>query len=210
MKICPLPVRCIPDTGRSGCHSTRTNASAAISALRHARSMSRATARTASSQNAPCARTAPENGLITRVRQDLSYGSNLPTAIARNFCAKAQKMGYQKVYGQMDVAGLGVLFAFKDAPTLYGYEDNPQGAEMVVFWHKYLKPLSLDWHGRYCCCSTSSLCYSRAAQGVRRTTMNKTEMITMASTVRAHLNHWSLAISCILLTIAGFGFLLQA
>lgn len=54
----------------------------------------------------------------------------------------AQRAGYAKLYGQTDLAGLGTLFAFKDAPALYGYNENPLIPETVVFWHKVLKPLS--------------------------------------------------------------------
>lgn len=59
-----------------------------------------------------------------------------------NLIAMAQKAGYQKLYGQADLGGLGALYAFKDPPKLYGYEEKPQIPESVVFWHKVLKPLS--------------------------------------------------------------------
>ncbi len=45
----------------------------------------------------------------------------------------------------MDLGGLGTLFAFKDAPKLYGYADKPAINEFVIFWHKFLKPAS--WLG---------------------------------------------------------------
>ncbi|HAM52707.1 MAG TPA: 4Fe-4S ferredoxin [Nitrospiraceae bacterium] len=54
----------------------------------------------------------------------------------------AQKAGYEKLYGQTDLGGLGALYAFKDAPTLYGYNEKPGIPETVVFWHTVLKPLS--------------------------------------------------------------------
>jgi formate dehydrogenase iron-sulfur subunit len=54
----------------------------------------------------------------------------------------AQKAGYEKLYGQTDLGGLGALYAFKDAPTLYGYNEKPGIPETVVFWHNVLKPLS--------------------------------------------------------------------
>lgn len=56
--------------------------------------------------------------------------------------AKAQKAGYQKLYGETDLGGLGVIYAFKDAPTLYGMVERPEIPETVIFWHKVLKPLS--------------------------------------------------------------------
>ena len=54
----------------------------------------------------------------------------------------AQKVGYQKLYGQADLGGLGALYAFKDAPKIYGMNEKPQIPETVVFWHRVLKPLS--------------------------------------------------------------------
>jgi formate dehydrogenase iron-sulfur subunit len=54
----------------------------------------------------------------------------------------AQKAGYAKVYGQTDLGGLGALYAFKDAPKVYGMDEKPAIPETVVFWHKVLKPLS--------------------------------------------------------------------
>lgn len=56
--------------------------------------------------------------------------------------ASAKAKGYDKVYGQADLGGLGALYAFRDAPKVYGYEEKPQIPESVVFWHKVLKPLS--------------------------------------------------------------------
>jgi formate dehydrogenase iron-sulfur subunit len=54
--------------------------------------------------------------------------------------ARAQKAGYAKVYGQNDLGGLGTLFAFKDAPKIYGYADKPAINEMLIFWHNFIKP----------------------------------------------------------------------
>jgi formate dehydrogenase iron-sulfur subunit len=34
------------------------------------------------------------------------------------------------------------VYAFRDAPKLYGVNENPVIPETVVFWHKVLKPLS--------------------------------------------------------------------
>ena len=55
---------------------------------------------------------------------------------------EAKGAGYEKVYGEKDLDGLGALYAFKDAPKVYGYDDRPGIPETVVFWHKVLKPLS--------------------------------------------------------------------
>jgi formate dehydrogenase iron-sulfur subunit len=50
--------------------------------------------------------------------------------------------GYAKLYGEADLGGLGALYAFKDAPKLYGMKEGPAIAESVVFWHQVLKPLA--------------------------------------------------------------------
>lgn len=54
----------------------------------------------------------------------------------------AKKTGYAKVYGETDLNGLGVLYAFKDSPKIYGMQERPTIPETVVFWHKVLKPLA--------------------------------------------------------------------
>ena len=55
----------------------------------------------------------------------------------------AKKDGFSTVYGETDLAGLGSIYAFKDAPKLYGMKENPTIPSSVIFWHTYLKPLSL-------------------------------------------------------------------
>jgi formate dehydrogenase iron-sulfur subunit len=57
--------------------------------------------------------------------------------------ASAKKAGYAKVYGEMDLTGLGTIFAFKDAPKVYGMNENPAIPESVIFWHNVLKPLAV-------------------------------------------------------------------
>ena len=57
--------------------------------------------------------------------------------------ASAKQAGYSKVYGEADLTGLGTLYAFKDAPKIYGMEENPAIAESVIFWHNVLKPLAV-------------------------------------------------------------------
>lgn len=54
----------------------------------------------------------------------------------------AKKEGYGKVYGEADLEGLGALYAFRDAPKLYGMGESPAIPESVVFWNNILKPLS--------------------------------------------------------------------
>ena len=55
--------------------------------------------------------------------------------------AKAE--GFGTIYGEKDLGGLGSIYAFKDEPKLYGMKENPAIPSSVVFWHTYLKPLSL-------------------------------------------------------------------
>jgi formate dehydrogenase iron-sulfur subunit len=57
--------------------------------------------------------------------------------------ASAKKAGYGKVYGEMDLTGLGTIFAFRDAPKVYGMNENPAIPESVIFWHNVLKPLAV-------------------------------------------------------------------
>jgi len=53
--------------------------------------------------------------------------------------------GFSTIYGENDLGGLGAVYAFKEAPKLYGMKENPVIPSSVIFWHKYLKPLS--WIG---------------------------------------------------------------
>jgi len=55
----------------------------------------------------------------------------------------AKQAGYAKIYGEADLGGLGSIFAFKDAPKLYGMNENPVIPESVIFWHNVLKPLAV-------------------------------------------------------------------
>lgn len=56
--------------------------------------------------------------------------------------SKAKTAGYQKLYGEADLGGLGVLYAFQDPPKLYGMNERPAIPESVVFWNNVLKPLA--------------------------------------------------------------------
>lgn len=56
--------------------------------------------------------------------------------------AFARKAGYSKIYGEADLSGLGTLYAFRDAPKIYGMNEKPSIPETVVFWNNILKPLS--------------------------------------------------------------------
>jgi formate dehydrogenase iron-sulfur subunit len=55
----------------------------------------------------------------------------------------AKQAGYAKIYGEADLGGLGSLFAFKDAPKVYGMNENPAIPESVIFWNNVLKPLAV-------------------------------------------------------------------
>ena len=55
----------------------------------------------------------------------------------------AKKAGYAKIYGEADLGGLGSIFAFRDAPKVYGMNENPAIPESVIFWHNVLRPLAV-------------------------------------------------------------------
>jgi formate dehydrogenase iron-sulfur subunit len=75
-----------------------------------------------------CTKTCPTGALL--------YGER------NSLLSKARKAGYEKVYGEMDLSGLGAIYAFRDAPKLYGMNEKPAIPESVVFWHTVLKPLA--------------------------------------------------------------------
>jgi formate dehydrogenase iron-sulfur subunit len=58
---------------------------------------------------------------------------------------EAKAKGYNTIYGENDLHGLGSIYAFKEEPKLYGMQENPTIPSSVAFWHSYLKPLS--WIG---------------------------------------------------------------
>ena len=76
-----------------------------------------------------CAKTCPTGSIKFGDRNDL--------------IASAKKAGYTKVYGEADLGGLGALYAFKDAPRVYGMNENPAIPESILFWNKVLKPLAV-------------------------------------------------------------------
>ncbi len=55
----------------------------------------------------------------------------------------AKASGFEAVYGEKDLGGLGVLYAFKEFPSFYGLPDSPGLPASVAFWKSILKPLAL-------------------------------------------------------------------
>jgi len=75
-----------------------------------------------------CAKTCPTEAIKFGPREEL--------------IATAKKRGYSKVYGQTDLGGLGSVYAFREAPQVYGYSENPEIPMSVALWHNFLKPFS--------------------------------------------------------------------
>ncbi|MFZ5764881.1 MAG: 4Fe-4S dicluster domain-containing protein [Thermodesulfobacteriota bacterium] len=55
----------------------------------------------------------------------------------------ARSEGFETIYGESDLGGLGAIYAFKDEPKLYGMQENPAVPASVVFWHTVLKPFAV-------------------------------------------------------------------
>ena len=85
--------------------------------------------RIAEGMSPACTKTCPTGALKFGNRDELIAG--------------AKQAGYGKVYGESDLGGLGTIYAFKDAPKLYGMNESPAIPESVIFWHNVLKPLAL-------------------------------------------------------------------
>ena len=85
--------------------------------------------RIAEGMSPACTKTCPTGALKFGNRDELIAG--------------AKKAGYGKVYGEEDLGGLGTIYAFKDAPKIYGMNESPAIPESVIFWHNVLKPLAL-------------------------------------------------------------------
>jgi len=76
-----------------------------------------------------CVKTCPTGALLYGDREEL--------------ISTAKKEGFNTIYGEQDLDGLGSIYAFKETPKLYGMKENPAIPSSVVFWHTYLKPLSV-------------------------------------------------------------------
>lgn len=87
------------------------------------------TDRTSAGMEPACVKTCPTGALKYGNRDEL--------------ISNAKKNGFKTIYGENDLSGLGTVYAFKEEPKLYGLKENPAIPSSVVFWHTYLKPLSL-------------------------------------------------------------------
>jgi formate dehydrogenase iron-sulfur subunit len=76
-----------------------------------------------------CAKTCPTGAIAYGDRADL--------------IARAGSAGYKTLYGRADLAGLGVMYAFREKPEFYGFPSTPGIPGSVSFWRSVLKPLAL-------------------------------------------------------------------
>lgn len=82
-----------------------------------------------------------ENGLIPACAKicptgAISYGNR------DDLIAQAGSAGCKTLYGQADLAGLGVLYAFREKPEYYGFPSSPTIPGSVSLWRSLLKPLA--------------------------------------------------------------------
>ncbi len=76
-----------------------------------------------------CAKTCPTGAISYGDREDL--------------ITEAKASGYKTVYGESDLGGLGVLYAFREAPTFYGMPEKPSFSPTIALWKGILKPLTM-------------------------------------------------------------------
>lgn len=57
--------------------------------------------------------------------------------------SKATAAGFTSLYGEADLGGLGVLYAFRAAPAVYGLPESPGLSPTITLWKSILKPLAL-------------------------------------------------------------------
>ncbi len=76
-----------------------------------------------------CAKTCP-TGAIT-------YGDR------GSLIAQSREAGYKTLYGETDLLGLGVLYAFREAPGYYEFDSAPDIPASVALWRGILKPLTV-------------------------------------------------------------------
>lgn len=85
--------------------------------------------RIASGLEPACSKTCPTDAIRYGDREDLM--------------AAARKEGYKTLYGETDLAGLGVMYAFREKPEYYGFESSPGLPASVALWKSVLKPLTV-------------------------------------------------------------------
>jgi formate dehydrogenase iron-sulfur subunit len=76
-----------------------------------------------------CAKTCPTGAI--------SYGDR------DKLLSLAKASGFEAVYGERDLGGLGVMFAFREYPAFYGLPESPGLPSSIAFWKSILKPLAL-------------------------------------------------------------------
>lgn len=76
-----------------------------------------------------CAKTCPTGAISYGDREDL--------------ITQAKAAGFNAIYGEKDLGGLGVLYALKEGPKFYGMPERPSFSPTIAFWKNILKPLAL-------------------------------------------------------------------
>jgi formate dehydrogenase iron-sulfur subunit len=85
--------------------------------------------RTANGLEPACSKTCPTGAIRYGDRVELMAG--------------ARDEGYKTLYGEKDLTGLGVMYAFKEEPGYYGFDPSPDIPGTVAFWKSILKPLTV-------------------------------------------------------------------
>lgn len=85
--------------------------------------------RTANGLEPACVKVCPTNAL--------RYGEK------DTLLAEARANGFNSVYGEAHLGGLGVLYAFNETPKLYGLPEKPRYSPTIAMWKSILKPLTL-------------------------------------------------------------------
>jgi formate dehydrogenase iron-sulfur subunit len=89
--------------------------------------------RIANSLAPACAKTCPTGAISFGDRDEL--------------ITKAKKRGFRSLYGETDLGGLGIIYAFREPPAYYGFPQSPRLPLTVIVWKNILKPLALIGFG---------------------------------------------------------------